>query len=74
MGLATKQVDYTAAFVHADIDLPPDHNELSDKDKSETGVFVETARGFTEPGKVYKLKKSLYGLCQSPKIFFRFLK
>ena len=23
LGLATKQVDYTAAFVHADIDLPP---------------------------------------------------
>ena len=58
MGLATKQVDYTAAFVHADIDLPPDYDELSDKEKHETGVFVETARGFSQPGKVYKLKKA----------------
>ena len=31
-------------------------------------------RGFTEPGKVLKLKKSLYGLKQSPRNFFNFLK
>ena len=32
------------------------------------------ARGFSEPGKVYKLKKSLYGLHQCPRNFFLFLK
>ena len=74
MGLATKQVDYTAAFVHADIDLPPNFDELSEQEKAKKGVFVEMARGFKESGKVYKLKKSLYGLCQSPRNFFRFLK
>jgi hypothetical protein len=44
--LETKQVDYVAAFVQADID---------------TTVFVEMPRGFAQPGKVLKLKKSLMG-------------
>ena len=74
MGLATKQVDYTAAFVHADIDLPPDYDKKSEEEKRRTGVFVEMARGFSEPGKAYKLKKSLYGLHQCPRNFFLFLK
>ena len=29
LGLATKQVDCTAAFVHADIDLPPDFDKVT---------------------------------------------
>ena len=74
MGLATKQVDYTAAFVHADIDLPPDYDTRSEEAKRQTGAFVDMARGFSEPGKVYKLKKSLYGLHQCPRNFFLFLK
>jgi Reverse transcriptase (RNA-dependent DNA polymerase) len=48
LGLESKQVDYTAAFVHAPI---------GDKQ-----VFVAMPRGFSEPGKVLKLKKSLYSL------------
>jgi hypothetical protein len=59
MGLATKQVDYTAAFVHAPID---------------ENVYVEMPRGFAEHGQVLKLKRSLYGLKQSPRNFFLFLK
>lgn len=59
LGLATKQVDYTAAFLHAPI---------------EEEVFVECPRGFATPGKVLKLKRSLYGLKQSPKNFFQHLK
>ena len=59
MGLATKQVDYTAAFVQAPID---------------EDVFVEMPRGFSQPRKVLKLKRSLYGLKQSPRNFFQFLK
>jgi hypothetical protein len=45
LGLSTKQVDYIAAFVQADID---------------TIVYVEMPKGFTQLGKVLKLKKSLY--------------
>jgi Reverse transcriptase (RNA-dependent DNA polymerase) len=47
LGLESKQVDYSAAFVHAPI---------GDKE-----VFVAMPRGFSQPGKVLRLKKSLYG-------------
>jgi hypothetical protein len=59
LGLHTAQVDYVAAFVQADID---------------TEVFVEMPRGFSEPGKVLKLKKSLYGLKQSPRNHYQNLR
>lgn len=58
LGLETKQVDYVAAFVQSNID---------------TTVYVEMPRGFAQPGKVLKLKKSLYGLKQSPLNFFQHL-
>ena len=57
--LKTAQVDYTAAFPQAPLD---------------DEVYVEMPRGFKEPGFVYKLQKSLYGLKQSPKNFFEHLK
>jgi hypothetical protein len=56
LGLETKQVDYVAAFVQADIN---------------TTVFVEMPKGFAQPGKVLKLRKSLYGLKQSPRNHFK---
>jgi hypothetical protein len=59
LNLATKQVDYTVAFVHA-----PIHDI----------VYVEMPRGFSEAGKVLKLRRSLYGLKQSLRNFFRYLK
>ena len=59
LGLHTKQVDYTLAFCQAPID---------------TNVYVEMPRGFRKPGKVLKLKQSLYGLKQSPKNFFHHLR
>ena len=59
LGLSTRQVDYTAAFVHAPM---------------EEDVYVGMPRGFSEPGKVLKLKRSLYGLKQSPRNFFQHLK
>ena len=74
LGLATRQVDYTAMFVHANIDLPPNFDEMSDEEQRHQGVFVHMPRGFSLPGKVFKLKKSLYGLRQSPRNFFLFLK
>ena len=72
--LATRQVDYTAAFVHADIDRPPNWDQMSPEEQARSGVYVEMARGYREPGKVYKLKKSLYGLRQSGRNFFLHLK
>ena len=53
------QVDYTSAFLHADID---------------DTVFVEMPRGYKDQGKVSKLKKSLYGFKKSPRNFFLHLK
>ena len=47
LNLVTVQVDYMAAFVQAHI---------------EDEVYVEMPQGFRQPGKVLKLKKSLYGL------------
>ena len=72
--LANRQVDYTAAFVHADIDKPPNFDEMSPEEQSKTGVYVQMPRGFEQPGMVLKLNKSLYGLRQSPKNWFDFLK
>ena len=74
LGLVTRQVDYTAAFLHADIDKDPNWDGLSDKERAQSGVYVEMPRGFGQPGKVLKLKKSLYGLKQSPRNFFLHLK
>lgn len=70
LNLATCQVDYTAAFVQADID---------------TDVYVDLPRGWRQLNKmgivdpfkenhVLKLKKGLYGLGQSPRNFFLHLK
>jgi hypothetical protein len=43
------------------IDTPPNFDEFSQEEKDKTGVFVWMPQGFTEPGKVLKLKKSLHG-------------
>ena len=55
------------------LDLPPNFDQLSEEEKARTGAFVEMPRGFSEPGKVLKLKKSLHGLRQSPRNFFHYL-
>ena len=57
--LETTQIDYTAAFVHADIDCL---------------VYVAMPPGFGLPGQVWKLRKSLYGLAQSPRNYFLYTK
>ena len=59
LGLKSRQVDYTAAFLHAPV--------FED-------IFVEMPRAYKIPGKVLKLKRSLYGLKQSPRNFFLHLK
>ena len=74
LGLATRQVDYTAAFIHAPIDKDPNYEKLSPEEQKRSGVYLEMPRGFRENGKVLKLKRSLYGLRQSPRNFFLFIK
>jgi Reverse transcriptase (RNA-dependent DNA polymerase) len=74
LNLSTKQVDCTAAFVHAPINKPPNFKDLTNKQKAKTGVFVSMPRGFTKHNLVLWLNKSLYGLMQSPRNFFLHLK
>jgi hypothetical protein len=72
--LATLQVDYSAAFVHADIDKPPNWETMPELEKERSGVYIEIPPGFGEDGKVLKLKKYVYGLKHSPRNFFLHLK
>jgi Reverse transcriptase (RNA-dependent DNA polymerase) len=67
-------VDYTAAFIHAKIDCDTNWDSLSDKDKCQSGVYIEMPCGFMQPGKVLKLKRPLYGLKQAPCNFYLHLK
>jgi hypothetical protein len=74
LGLSMKQVDYTAAFVHADIDRDPNWEKMTDLKKERSGVHIQMPRCFAKQDYVLKLKKSLYGLKQSPRNFFLHLK
>ena len=61
LGLKTRQVDYSNAFVQADIDGE---------------VYCELPQEFLGPDNnqyVLKLKKSLYGLKQAPRLWFKTL-
>ena len=62
LDLKSSQADITAAFVHAEL---PAHEQ----------VYIHQPRGFTVNGRDYvlRLKRSLYGLKQSPRHFFKFL-
>jgi hypothetical protein len=71
LGLETKQVDYTAAFVHADVDKHPDFDSMTPEEQHKTGVYIECPQGFRKPGKVLKLKKALCGLRGSPRSFYK---
>ena len=55
LNLENKQIDYTAAFMQA----PIDHD-----------VYVEMPKLFQVKGKVWKLKRALYGLKDAPRSFF----
>jgi len=59
LGLDSKQVYYTCAFLHAPVT---------------EDVYVHMPRGFEEDRKVLKLQSSLYGSRQSPRNFFKNLK
>jgi hypothetical protein len=43
---------------------------MSEVEREKRGVYVEIPRGFVEPGKVLRLRKSLYGFKQAPRNFF----
>ena len=62
LGLLTKQVDYTLAFVQAKLD------------KKDPPIFIEMPRMFEKKGHVLRLKQSLYGIQQSPLNFYLHLK
>jgi hypothetical protein len=55
LGLSTKQVDYTAAPVHAPIDKDPNWDNLTKEEQQKCGVYIDMPRGFSQPGKVLKL-------------------
>ena len=57
--LKNQQIDYTATFVQVPID---------------TDVYVEMPRLFSTPEKIWKLKKSIYGLKQSSCNYFLHMK
>ncbi|CAM9192126.1 unnamed protein product, partial [Heterosigma akashiwo] len=60
-GHAVEALDISTAFLNSDID---------------GDVYVKQPPGFVDkyhPNKVWKLKKALYGLCQSPKLWYNTL-
>ena len=58
--LKSKQGDVTAAFLHSELE-------------EGENVYVEMSLGFRKQGKVLKLKKTLYGLKQSSRSFWKYL-
>lgn len=60
LNLESVSADVSCAFLHGTL---PANEE----------IFVEMPRGFVKPGKVLKLKKSLYGLRQAPRCFWQYL-
>jgi hypothetical protein len=71
---ATLQLDYTAAFTQSEIDKPPNWDSMTTREKERSGVYLELPKGFKQSVKVLRLKKSLYGLRQSPRNWFLHLK
>eukprot|EP00984_Skeletonema_dohrnii_P020648 scaffold10125_cov108-Skeletonema_dohrnii-CCMP3373.AAC.4 len=58
LDLKSYSADVSCAFLHSDID---------------SEVYVEMPRGFKQPGKCLRLLKSLYGLRQAPRLFWKYL-
>lgn len=56
----SEQGNVTVAFHHANLE-------------PEKQVCVITTKGFEKKGKVLKLKKTSYGLCQSPRAFWKYI-
>jgi hypothetical protein len=54
--LQTKQVDYTAAFVHAEIDRDPNWDLMLGLEREQSGFYIQMPKGFQTSG---HLKKSV---------------
>ena len=74
LDLATRQVDYVAAFVHSPLPRPDGFEEMTSDEQERAHTYVEMPRGFKEEGKALKLNKALYGLRGAPRAFFSHLK
>ena len=74
LDLATRQVDYVAAFVHSPLPKPDGYDKMTPHEQERANTYVECPKGFPEEGKVLKLNKALYGLKSAPKAFFTHLK
>ena len=74
LDLATRQVDYVAAFVHSPLPKPAGFDKMSPEEQRRSGTYVEMPRGFKKDGKVLRLNKALYGLRSAPRAFFSHLK
>jgi hypothetical protein len=74
LDLATRQVDYVAAFVHSPLPAPKGFDKMNPEERRRSHTYVEMPRGFKQEGKVLKLNKALYGLKSAPKAFFTHLK
>jgi hypothetical protein len=61
MQLHTRAINISSAF--ACTPMPPEYP-----------VYVELPRDFEEEGKVFRLKRSLYGLRAAPKLWFDYLR
>jgi hypothetical protein len=61
VGLSTRQVGYTAAYVHADIDRDPNWDNMTEEEREQSGVYIDMPRGFAKHNKVLKLKKPCMG-------------
>ena len=56
------------------MDKPPNWSTMTDLEKERSGVHIKMPKGFHDPGCVCKLKKSLCGLRQSPRLWGTHLK
>jgi len=57
-GYTIRQLDVKSAFLYGDIDIE---------------TYLELPEGYRKPGKVWKLNKAIYGLKQSPCLWFQHL-
>lgn len=53
------QFDTVTAFLHGDVD---------------SSIYMELPEGFEEPGYVYQLRRSLYGLKQALRIWYQYVR
>ena len=72
--LESVQCDFTAAFVHAPIHRPDGYEHMTPEEQARSEVYISMPRGFEQAGKVLRLNKSLYGMRESPRNFYRFLR